>query len=274
VSPARRRALRSVRPQTALVALALGVLYVGNSGTYFAGLESVPASLAALIVYIYPALVAVLSLRFGQRLEGLRAWSALVLALVGVAFAVGGIDPSHAPPLTGILLIVASPIIYAGWIVLSARLSGERTDRVGSDSEEGAQTAVAAAFMMSATAGVYWIGGLFLNGSPLTGGVASPLLPGAIPAAAWPGLLGVGVVSTFLAIQTFYAGARRIGAAQASLVSTVEPLYTIALAALLFGERLGPLQLAGGALIIAGVLIAQTGRGGSAARPALRVADE
>ena len=39
-------------------------------------------SLAALIVYIYPALVAVMSLRFGRRLEGRRAWFALALALV------------------------------------------------------------------------------------------------------------------------------------------------------------------------------------------------
>jgi drug/metabolite transporter (DMT)-like permease len=118
--------------------------------------------------------------------------------------------------------------------------------------------------MMTATAAAYWVGGLTLG---------RPLLPAAIPAAAWPGLVGVGVVSTFLAIQTFYEGAKRIGAAQAALVSTVEPIYTIALAALLFGERLGPIQLGGGTLIIIGVLIAQTAPSG-ATRPALRVADE
>jgi len=49
-----------------------------------------------------------------------------------------------------------------------------------------------------------------------------------------------------------------VGAAQASLISTVEPLWTIAAAALLFGERLQPVQLAGGALILAGVLLSQT----------------
>ena len=43
--------------------LGLGVLYTGNSGTYYAGLETVPARSPALIVYIYPAIVAVLSLR-------------------------------------------------------------------------------------------------------------------------------------------------------------------------------------------------------------------
>ncbi len=96
-----------------------------------------------------------------------------------------------------------------------------------------------------------------------------------IPAAAWPGLVGVGVVATFVAIQTFYAGTRRIGAAQAALVSTVEPFYTITLAALLFGETLAPAQILGGALIIIGVLIAQAPvEAFSSIRPGVRLADE
>ena len=84
--------------------------------------------------------------------------------------------------------------------------------------------------------------------------------------------------ATFIAIQTFYAGAQRIGAAQASLISTVEPIWTICLAALLFGERLTPIQLVGGALIIGGVLLAQLQRGEPASEQAglatVRIADE
>jgi len=124
--PAHRQALRSLDRRLVIGSLALGVLYVGNSATYFAGLETVDASLAALIVYIYPALVAVLTLRFGRRLRGARAWGALGLALVGVVLAVGGIDTTDAPPLDGVLLVIVSPVIYAIWIVLAARLSGER----------------------------------------------------------------------------------------------------------------------------------------------------
>ena len=63
----------------------------------------------------------------------------------------------------------------------------------------------------------------------------------------------------FLAIQTFYAGARRIGAAQAALVSTVEPVYIVVLAAVFLDQHLEPVQLAGAALILVGVVIAQTG---------------
>src|SRR5438874_4365420 len=122
------RAVRSLARPQLLAALALGVLFTANSGTYYAGLETVPASLAGLIVYIYPVLVAVLSLRFGKALSGARAWLALAIAFVGVVLAVGGIDPRSAPPPLGIVLVILSPIIYALWIILSPRLAGERPD--------------------------------------------------------------------------------------------------------------------------------------------------
>jgi drug/metabolite transporter (DMT)-like permease len=266
ISAERRRGLRVLDRRAIIAAVALGLLYIGNSGTYFAGLETVSPSLAALIVYLYPALVAVLSLRIGRRLHGRRAWLALVVALAGVAMAVGGIDPTAAPPLGGLLLILASPVIYSVWIVLSARLSGERHDSVGDATAGGASATAATALMMSATAAVYWLSAL---------GSGEPVLPAEIPTGAWFGLVGVGVLSTFVAIQTFYAGAQRVGAAQAALISTVEPIWTIALAGLLFGIALTPIQLGGGVLILVGVLVAQTGPAADRVPgPAVRVADE
>jgi drug/metabolite transporter (DMT)-like permease len=266
ISPGRRAGLRTLDRRMVLATVALGTLYIGNSGSYYAGLETVSPSLAALIVYVYPALVAVLTLRYGRRLEGGRAWMALGIALVGVALSLGGIDSASAPPIGGLLLIIASPVIYAFWIILSARLAGERRETVGDESNGGAAATAATALMMTATATIYWVLSL-ANGRPV--------LPGQIPVEAWPGLLGVGVFSTFIAVLGFYAGAQRIGAAQAALVSTVEPIWTISLAALLFGIALTPVQLAGGALILAAVIIAQTGPGSAlATRPVVRVADE
>ena len=167
VWPAHRRCAAQASPRRLIVTALLGVFFVGNSGTYFAALETVDASLSALIVYVYPALVAVITLRFGRRLEGRRAWAALVLASLGVALAVGGIDPAHAPPPIGLALIISSPIIYAVWIVLAARLSGERASRSAPlppyDSEAAtsargvSKAAPTAAVMLSATALAWWI---------------------------------------------------------------------------------------------------------------------
>jgi drug/metabolite transporter (DMT)-like permease len=260
--PAQRKALRSLPRRRVLILILLGVFFVGNSGTYFAGLQYVSASLSALIVYMYPAIVAVLTIRFGRRLEGRRAWGALALATFGVVLAVGGIDPNEPVAPIGLALMISSPIIYAVWIVLAGRLAGERAQRRDQahaivpphDSEladESRDAAPTAAVMLTATAVAWWVWALAVH---------NPVLPSQIPTDAWVPLLGVGVISTAIALQAFYAGTRRIGAAQASLVSTVEPIYTIILASLLFGETLTPIQLVGGALVIIGVLIAQSGQ--------------
>jgi drug/metabolite transporter (DMT)-like permease len=259
--PDQRSGLRRFTRRRLLVLVVLGVLYTANTGSYFSALETVSASLAALIVYLYPALVAVISIRFAHRLEGRRAWIALAIATAGVALALGGIDATKAPPPLGLALIMVTPLTYAIWIILAARLSGERgkgeRDSVAAppydsevpDSAE-ADPAPASAVMLTATAVVYWVAAL---------ATGRPVLPQQIPAEAWIPLFGVGLVSTALAFQTFYAGVRRIGAAQAALVSTVEPIYTIVLATILFGELLTPVQIAGGVLVIGGVVLAQTG---------------
>src|SRR3712207_1363817 len=127
-----------------------------------------------------------------RSLEGRRAWAALALALVGVVLSVGGIPAGSAPPALGLALIVASPVIYAVWIVLSAHLSGERREDQASEAAPGAEAAAATALMMTATATVYWVTAL---------AVGRPVLPARVPAEAWPGLLAVGIVATFVAIQ-------------------------------------------------------------------------
>src|SRR3954468_2470825 len=268
VSADRRSALRSQQRGAVVAGLLLGVMYVGNSGTYYASLETVSPSLAALVVYLYPAIVAVLSIRFAHRLQGRRAWIALGIALVGVVLPAVGIDPNDAPPVSGLALAFASCFIYAVWVILAARISGERREAVADASGQAGSATAAVAIIMSATASVYWFAAL------VTG---RPVLPMQIPVGAWLGLFGVGVGATFIAIQTFYAGALRVGAADASLISTAEPIWTIALAAILFSVALTPVQLVGGAFILAGVVIAQTGPVGGrtpALEQELRVADE
>ena len=183
-----------------------------------------------------------------------------------MVLAIGGIPSTEIPPLFGLVLIVASPLIYSVWIVLAARFAGEHRRTGPSDGDAADASVVAMPVMLLATLAVYWMAAL---------GTGRPVLPAQVPAAAWPGLLGVGVVSTAVAVQTFYAGARRIGAAQASLASTIEPVWTISLAALLLGQSLTQVQLVGAILVIVGVVIAQTAPPGEGPEPLeVRLADE
>ena len=255
--PSARRALLALPRRTLLVTIGLGVYYVSNTATYYAGIATVPLSLAALIVYIYPPVVAVLALLFGRRLEGRRAWTALAIAVTGVVLAVGGIDAAAAPPLDALLMVIAAPLFYSIYIIMAARHAGERRDRTGHEAEDGAATSVIGAVMLSSTAVAYWV---------MNAVTSHPVLPDTIPPEAWPGIVGVAIVAGFVPVQAFYAGAQRVGAAQASLISTVEPLWTIMAAAILLGERLTPVQAIGGVLILGGVLLSQTrGRSATAA---------
>jgi drug/metabolite transporter (DMT)-like permease len=253
-SPSRRAVLAAMPRRQVVLALGLGAVYTGNAGTYYAGIETIPAALAGVLVYIYPVFVALLSLRFATRLPGRRPWVALALAVAGVVLALGGIDVAAAAlPIDGLLLILASAAIYSVWIVLSARLSGERRDRLGQDAPDAGgatgDAAVTTALMMLATAVV------FASLAVATGRSLSPL---AVPGAVWPYLLGIGAVASFLAIQSLYAGARRVGAAQAALISTTEPLFIVVLAFFVLGQTLGGIQLLGAVLILIGVIVAQT----------------
>ena len=122
---------------------------------------------------------------------------------------------------------------------------------------EAPHAAPATAIMSSAAAAVF---ALLALGS---GSSVSPLDVGA---GSWGPLLAIGLLSTAVAIQAFYAGVRRIGGARAALISSIEPVYTIVMAVLLFGEHLTPIQVAGGALVVFAVILAESGQ--LAPRPA------
>lgn len=246
-----RAGLRRLDRRRLAALVGLGAFFILNAGTYYAALETVPASLASLIVYMYPALVAVLTIRFGRTLDGRRPWIALGVVTTGVVLTIGGIEAGTVDPV-GLALAIASPLIYSVYIIVSARLAGERRGATATDRAGGAEIppAVAAAIMVTATAAVTWVVAIARGGEPL--------VPSAVPPEAWPGLLGIAILSTALAIQAFYAASARIGAAQTALVSTVEPVWTITIATLFFGEYLSPVQLVGGALVLGGVILAQT----------------
>jgi drug/metabolite transporter (DMT)-like permease len=76
-----------------------------------------------------------------------------------------------------------------------------------------------------------------------------------VTATGWGWLLSLAVVSTVVAVSLFFAGLKRVGPTSAAILSTAEPVVTVILAFLVFGELLGPLQLLGGALVIVAVLV-------------------
>jgi drug/metabolite transporter (DMT)-like permease len=241
--------LRALSPRAIAITLVLGAMLVLQSGTYYAALETVPLSLAGLITAIYPPVVAILAVWIGRPLEGPRAWLALALTVAGMVLAVGGIETDTMPPVAGLLLAISAPLFYACWIVLAARHSGETRQTTGAQSGRATDALTTGALLLTGTAVTYWAMAL---------AVGHPVFPAQVPADAWPGILGVAISAGFLAPQAFYAGTKRVGGAQAALISTVEPLYTIVAAGIVLGEVLTIMQWAGAVLIITGVVLSQT----------------
>jgi drug/metabolite transporter (DMT)-like permease len=73
--------------------------------------------------------------------------------------------------------------------------------------------------------------------------------------AGWVIIGSMALVATVLPVVTFLAGLERIGPTNAAMLSTLEPVVTVALAAWLLGEMLKPVTLLGGGLILVAILL-------------------
>lgn len=207
-----------------------GIGYAGQSFTFFSALNYAPASLVALLLYLYPMFVTVLAAVFLRERLTTAAIVALVLCSVGAGLTVGGAGLSGGSVL-GIALGVASAAIYSIYITVGARVTH------GVDP-------LACTTVICTAAGVVYTG-MALAGAPAH-------LPGTV--GGWAAALAIAGLSTVVAILAFFAGLQKLGAAQASMLSTLEPVVTVLLAAMLLGESIAPMQMVGGALILAGVL--------------------
>jgi drug/metabolite transporter (DMT)-like permease len=249
--PQARAELRGLDRRTTARLLFTGAFFVVNASVFYAAIQRIPISLEALLLYAYPAIVAVLSMRLGYPFRGRLAWGSLAVVLAGSALTIGGIEPGVDR--LGIVLGILSPITYAVYIVLAGWMAGERPGQTADMRSQGRGAEVS-----PPVAGAVMMTGTWLTITVLALGAGRSLSPAQVPEAAWPGLLGIGIFAAAVAIQAFYSSAARIGAARASLMATVEPLVTVALGIAFLSEVLAPLQLLGAALVLAGVLLAQT----------------
>jgi drug/metabolite transporter (DMT)-like permease len=249
VRPSSRAALARVDRRGVVRIMAVGTIFTVNAAAYFAAVQLIPASLAALLLFTYPTFVAVLATRLGHVPPGPRPWVALVVTLAGAVLLIGGVQAGGNA--VGLLLGILGPAAYALYTVLGARVAGERkgVTAVGRSGRAGpdVDSAVAAAILLSGTA---------LAMVVLAIVVGARAAPWEMPGGAWFGILGVAIFATVIAMQAGYAGVARIGSSQAAIVGMLDPVTVVVLAAILLGERYDPIQLVGGAIVVVGVLIA------------------
>ncbi len=213
-------------------AVGLGaVVYGAQAGCAFAALERLDASLFSLLLYTFPVLVTVAAVALGRERASKRSALALVLASSGLVLVLAGAAAGELDPL-GTLLALGAAVVYSAYILGSEGVAS----RVG--------PLLLSALLCTGAATTLTLAGL----------AGGDLAPGRVSALGYLWLAGLAVVSTVGAIALFFAGLRRVGPTAASILSTLEPVVTVALAYVTFGEALSPVQLAGGALVLSAVL--------------------
>lgn len=230
-------ARRGPRPplRARLTLWSLGAVFVGNSIAYFTALRTAPAAVVALVLYIYPLLVTLLSAGLGLEPLTTRSLVATALAFAGTALTAGPMERGAASP--GVALALVAALGYATYIVLGSRFAR------GIASDEAARHVAetcAAAFVVLAAA---------------RGELAAPA-----SAAAWGAIVAIAVVCTVFALRAFLAGLARVGPSRAAVASSFEVVVTISLAVILLGERVAPRQWLGATLILGGVAFGSLGR--------------
>lgn len=77
-----------------------------------------------------------------------------------------------------------------------------------------------------------------------------------VGAPAWRALIWLGAVVSIGAYGFYNLGISKVSAQIAAVSINLIPLFTVVMAAVILGERLSPLEWAGGALILIGIVIA------------------
>lgn len=208
--------------------VALGQL--GITIGYLGAVAYIPVSLAALVFYAYPVLVAGLLPLLGR---GRLHWSAALAFLAAFA----GLALALAPSFTTLdplgLCLALCATLSCTLLVLAA-------DRLPPD-QDMLPVGLYMNLTTLAVAGPYAL---------LAGGLAAPAT-----ALGW-GAIGYVCLGFLLAFLAMIGAVRYAGPLRTALVFNVEPVVAIASAVLLLGESLGPTQALGVALVLTALTLA------------------
>jgi drug/metabolite transporter (DMT)-like permease len=232
------RPLRDIPPRQRLMNVAAGLINAVLNLAALMAISRISIALTLLVFYTYPAMVALVSTAFfGERLDALR-WTALGVSLFGLALVVVGAGELGEVNLVGVGLAFVGALCQVAYALTAQRgFSSVPAPQAG-----GITFAVAAlAYLVFAG----FTGQLAMLDAPLASNAA--LLP----------VVFAGVVGAGIPTMAWIMGIRILGAPRAAVISTLEPVVGVALAALLLAEIPTPLQIVGGACIVGAAIVVQ-----------------
>lgn len=211
--------------------MVLGLFFYGNVALmFFLAMKYISPSLGALILYSYPALVMVGSILFlGESFSGAKL-AAMLISFAGCAVVLWG--PLGSIDFRGVLFAALTALFYAAYIIGSRKILSN------------VSSLVVSAYM------AVWCFVFFLIYGAFSGYAGFSLSTVNITTG-----LALAVWCTVIGFLAFLGGLKIVGAQNASIISTFEPLYTILLAWLLLGDQINLRQILGGLLILSGVIL-------------------
>ena len=229
-----RRGSRRVAGRSVIAAVLLGAVgYALQSGLFFAALERMDASLLALVLYTYPAMVAAAGYALGRERPDRYRTTVLAVSSAGLVLVLGGAADGGLDVVATVLGLGAAAT-YTAYILIA--------DRTVSELDPVVLSAFVAGGAATTFAVISW---------------GTGRLDLALSVHAWLWLSCIAAISTVVAIVCFFAGLARVGPVSAAIISTFEPVATVALAYAAFGEHLTPVQAVGAAFVLGAVIALQ-----------------
>jgi drug/metabolite transporter (DMT)-like permease len=239
ITVSREGSMRVRRRDALILCVLLGPCLYLNQMSFTTSLELTTASTVALVFGTLPVFVGLIALAVGVERPQARHWVATAVSFSGVALVAAGAGGGLSGDLGGILVALVAPLTWAIYSVTVAPLMRRYSP-----------------YRISAVVGVAAMVPLVATAAPQL----AALDWGAISTLAWAALLYSTFLSFVLTNVLWFRSIEQVGAARASLYANLQPFLGALFAVLLLSESLAAVQIAGGAVIAAGILLARSRR--------------
>jgi len=239
-----------VRPRELVYLAIFGVAGVAMvQWLYFVSIHRLPIGIALLIEYLAPILIALWAWLVMKQPVRRRIWAALALAVAGLSLVVefwSGITLDGL----GIAAAFSAAVAYAVYVLMAEHAVGAREPA----------SVLCYGFLFAA---VFWAlvqpvwrfpYGRLDDEVSLLGRLD------ALAAPVWLLMLFVVVVGTMITFLLVTAALRHVSATRVAIIAMLEPVAAGLVAFAWLGESFGALQLVGGGIVLAGIVLAQTAR--------------
>lgn len=221
---------------------------------YFIAIKRLPVGIALLLEFTAPLLVALWARFVMKEPVRRRVWAALALSLSGLAVVAeiwGGLRLDGI----GVAAGVAAAFVLCLYFVLGEHMVGQR------DPVSLTCLAFGFAALFWAVLRPWWRFPFSLLGKDISllGNVEHVHVP------MWVMAIWLVVMGTIVPFTLSIASLGHLRARQVGMVGMVEPVAATVVAYVWLAESLGPAQLIGGAVVLFGVILAETARAGPAA---------